>query len=149
MILFRSSTFAMIPLIWFYDTILSDIHLLWYDSVGMFCWIWYDMLSDMICSMPEFLFYPCRYHGHFLWRCDWSTASPFCKICIMWSLGHHDIYVALSCEQDICMILFCRGEGVWMHPRYVGYVGFIMCRVNVGVCFTLLHVWEVAPPFGT
>ena len=45
----------------------------------------------------------------------------------------------------ICMIYF--EGGVWMHPRLVGYVGYIMCRVKVGVCFTLLHVWEVAPPF--
>ena len=136
-------------LIWFlwYDSMIwypSAIRLLWYDSVqfDMFCWIWYDVGYDMICSvlMPEFLFYSWRYHGrvieapmawHFLWRCDWSTASPFVGY-IMCTLGYYDMYD-----------LLCRG-GVWMHPRYVGF-----CVGWMWVCAYTSSRWRLATPFGT
>ena len=104
---------------------------LWYDSVqfAMFCWIWYDdsIWYDMICSvlMPEFfLFNSWRYHGcvieapmawHFLWRCDWSTASPFDMICF-------ELWIIM-----ICMICFVGGA-------YGCILGILFCVGWMWVC---------------
>ena len=138
----------MIFLIW------ALIWFVWYDSVrfAMFCWIWYDdsIWYDMICSvlMPEFLFYSWRYHGrvieapmawHFLWRCDWSTASPFDMIMI-WDLLA--IICMYTCHMSRCIYMICFvGGGVWMHPRYS-----VLCRVNVSVCLHFFTL-ELATPF--
>ena len=95
--------FDMIPLI--YDSHSLDTPLimimLWYDS-DMLLWFYVCMYVCMLRSflMPEFSNYSWRYHGrvieapmawHFMWRCDWSTASPFCRIWYEYSLRTYDM----------------------------------------------------------
>ena len=107
--------FFMIPLIWYLIWSLwytIHIHLtllwlwLWYAMIRICCYdyMYVRMLRSLL--MPEFSNYSWRYHGrvieapmawHFLWRCDWSTASPFdmiwlCALMTMIMLGYVCMY---------------------------------------------------------
>ena len=131
-----------------------------FDSIWFVNMLWWCDLFRFV-PMPEFINYSWRYHGrvieapmawHFLWRCDWSTASPLCMIWLwLWDLlAIYDMCTPVL-RAGACMFMYVCMGGVWMHLSTYVYVwlwyGYMYGEL--GMCSILLHVWELATPCGT